>query len=262
MPLNDDDLLRYLDPGLPEAERAALARALADDPAGRAAIADWQRQDAALRALYEPVLNEPLPARHAAVLDRARALPAPRPAWQRGLWASGLAAALMLAVGGGWIARGLTDARTAALSPAETGPLTVARAAMRAFDTYTVEVRHPVEVTVAEEAHLNTWMSKRLGHAIRPPDFASAGFSLLGGRILPADKGPAAMYMYENSAGQRVTLYVAAEGMEAETAFEFSSNGPTQSFTWIDRDLSYAVVGQIPRDSLRAIAVAAYDQLI
>ena len=34
-----------------------------------------------------------------------------------------------------------------------------------------------------------------------------------------------------------------------------------QSFYWMDGVLNYAVVGDIPRDALRRIALDAYDQL-
>ena len=74
---------------------------------------------------------------------------------------------------------------------------------------YSVEVRHPVEVAADDEAHMSTWLSRRLGKSIKPPPLAGAGFRLVGGRLLPADGKPAAQFMYENAAGQRLTLYFA-----------------------------------------------------
>ena len=84
----------------------------------------------------------------------------------------------------------------------------------------------------------------------------------MGGRIVPSETGTAALYMYENTKGQRITLYIAPRGASKTTAFQFAEMGATQTFYWTDRDLSYAVVGTVPRDVLRAIAVDAYDQLI
>jgi len=105
-------------------------------------------------------------------------------------------------------------------------------------------------------------LPKRLGHPIKAPDFAASGFRLMGGRLLPSDTGPAALFMYDDDLGRRVTLYVAPGAKGGETAFRFLESGTTQSFYWVDGDLSCAVTGDIPRDVLRQIAVEAYDQLI
>lgn len=253
-PLPEDLLLEYHAGLLPPETMAQVAARLAGDPAAQALLADWRAQDAALAALYQPVAAEPPPARLTAALRQAQA--AERRKAPRMLPVRLMAAVALVALGlaGGWFGRDL-------LAPAPLAQA-MAAAAMDAHETFVVEVVHPVEVAATEEAHLNAWMSKRLGHEIRPPDFAAAGFGLLGGRILPADPGTAALYMYENAAGQRITLYIAPEAAATETAFRFAQRGETQSFFWTDRDLSYAVVGAVPRDMLRRIAVAAYEQLI
>jgi len=212
--------------------------------------AEWDRQDAALKALYGPVANEQLPPRMTAALAAAgRTRRAP------GL--ARLAAALaLLAVGaaGGWGA-----ARWAAV-PAE-GQL-LATEALEAHATYVVEVRHPVEVGAEDETHLVGWLSKRLGHKIQPPDLASHGFTLVGGRVLPEANGAAALLMYENSAGQRITLYVARAPDKGETAFRYIDRAGLNGFWWIDEGLGCALIGDLPQEELRSIALAAYDQLI
>ncbi|MGR3825359.1 MAG: anti-sigma factor family protein [Salipiger marinus] len=255
--LTETELLDYAQDVLPPEDRAALEARLAEDPAARATLAEWQRQDGAIRALYDPVAQEAVPDRLTDILRRAAAEDAgaepPRRSGRRGLIAATLAA-LALGAGGGWLARDLATPSAAAQS--------LAARAMGAYATYVVEVAHPVEVPASEAEHLSTWMSRRLGHEIRPPDFAAAGFSLMGGRIVPSDQGAAALFMYDNAEGQRITLYIAPQGAGQETAFQFAQEGTTQSFFWMDRDLSYAVVGSVPRDLLRRIALEAYDQLI
>ena len=64
--------------------------------------------------------------------------------------------------------------------------------AIAAHRTFSVEVRHPVEVDAGQEPHLVQWLSKRLGHQLIVPDLTVAGFRLMGGRLLPAEDGPAA----------------------------------------------------------------------
>ena len=81
--------------------------------------------------------------------------------------------------------------------------------ALAAHRTFAVEVRHPVEVDAAQEAHLVQWLSKRLGRPLVVPDLSATGYRLMGGRLLPAGSGAAAQLMYENGAGDRpVVRYV------------------------------------------------------
>ncbi|MGC9371086.1 MAG: anti-sigma factor family protein, partial [Paracoccaceae bacterium] len=161
-----------------------------------------------------------------------------------------------LAVGGagGWLGH-------ARLAPAN-GAVDLAEAALTAHGTYVVEVIHPVEVPATQREHLDTWMSKRMGTQMRPPDLAASGFSLMGGRILPSEDGPAGLYMYENEDGKRITLYISPQRNKADSAFEYAGEGTTQSLYWKDRGLGYAVVGDMPRDRLRDLAKQAYDQLL
>ncbi|MFZ5751066.1 MAG: anti-sigma factor family protein [Pseudomonadota bacterium] len=248
-PLTDEDLVALMaDPA-----RTDIAERLRDDPDAARRLADWRAQDAALRALLDPVLEAPVPERLTAALARPRPLRHGR-GREIARRAAAMAALLLVGAAGGWTLARLDP-------PAGSSPA-VAEAALDAHRTFVVEVAHPVEVTAAETAHLTGWLSKRLGHPITAPDFAALGFRLMGGRILPAGAATAALLMYEDDLGHRVTLYVTPEAGSAETAFRFAERGSEQSFWWIDGDFGYAVTGDIPRDRLRALALAAYDQLV
>lgn len=232
------------------ADRSRLAGIVADDPALAEELADWDRQDAALRALYAPVADEPLPERLRDTVRAARPAPVARwvPEWRR------LAAAAAL-VALGFVA-GLGAAQ---LVPTDASPV-LARAAMASFATYAVEVKHPVEVAASDEAHLVQWLSKRLGTPIRAPDLAAEGFALIGGRLLPGDATPAALLMYEDGLGRRLALYVTrSEGAERELAF--AEEPGRQAFWWVEDGLGCALAGDLPRETLRKLAVAAYHGL-
>ncbi len=254
IPLTEDQLIAYFEGNLPASAAAAVAAQVADDPGARSLLADWQAQNDTLAALYAPLRNEPVPARLTDVITAARAGHGPRlsgpPVWQ----VAASVAILVIGIVGGWIARDLS-----VISP-QTQSLTTA--AVMAHQTFVGEVKRPVEVLASDATQMNRWMSKRLGRDMRPPDLASAGFALLGGRIVPSPMGVAGLYMYENAEGQRVTLYIVPQGSAETMAFQFAQSGTTQSFSWMDNNLSCAVVGDIPRDALRGIAVSAYDQLI
>ncbi|MFN4140718.1 anti-sigma factor family protein [Aestuariivirga sp.] len=231
--------------------RAELLALMADDPALAEREAEWIRQDMLLRTLYGPVAEQPVPGRHAALIVAAATRHSGKVEWRQ------IAAALLfLAVGGlaGWAgALHLGPASTAATLPQE---------ALRAHAAYVAEVAHPVEVPATEKAHLVTWFSKRLGHPVSVPDLAAFGFRFLGGRIVPERSGVAALMMYENSEGIRITVYVTRESAGRETAFRFVQENGSRVFWWLDEEFGCAVVGDISRDSLHAIAVSAYEQLI
>lgn len=148
-------------------------------------------------------------------------------------------------------------------SPAE-GERLVRRAAL-AHVIYAPEVRHPVEVPAAQKAHLTAWLSKRLEADVRAPQLEGAGFALLGGRLLPAEAFsgaaslPAAQFMYENTNGRRVTLYVRnANPQHCGSQSDYARIGTVAVSHWTDGALEYALASADVRASeLRALAQSA-----
>lgn len=131
---------------------------------------------------------------------------------------------------------------------------------------YAPEVRHPVEVEAAQQAHLVQWLSKRLQRPLQVPQLGAQGWQLVGGRLLPGEHGARAQFMFQDAAGERVTLYIGALERGApqamhETAFRFASEAGVQSFYWVDRGFGYALAGSLPRARLLELAEAAYRQL-
>jgi anti-sigma factor RsiW len=124
-------------------------------------------------------------------------------------------------------------------------------------------VRHPVEVTADQEAHLVAWLSKRLGASLRAPQLEDAGYSLVGGRLLPGDTGPVAHFMYQTQKGARITLYVRTDvAGNRETAFRYAEEGKVRVFYWVDRKMGYALSsGDITKDELFKVANSVYQQL-
>ena len=205
----------------------------------------------ALHQLYDPVLAEPVPERLRARLGGQR--------WRMYAIAAGWA---ILGLCAGTIAGWQLHASRTAVAPQAEVPGFVKRAAI-AHATYSPEVRHPVEVGADQEQHLVAWLSKRLGAAVRAPKLEAAGYSLVGGRLLPGDNGPVAHFMYQTAQGRRITLYVRTEAAEnRETAFRFAAEGNVKVFYWIDRKLGYALSsGDLSREDLLAVADAVYRQL-
>lgn len=248
-PITDAELSSYVDGELDADRRAAVEAHLADNPRDRDRVAAWQDQVETLRALYTHVADEPVPAR----LSPRRIAAERRHGMLRALTAMAAALALVVVGGaGGWIGRGLVVPDAAAM--------TLVREAEAAHALYEPEVLHPVEVSGEDGAHLVKWLSKRLDRTLAAPDLTSDGFTLVGGRLLPSTSRAAALLMYENPEGARVTLYV-IPGAGDETAMRVSDSGRLTAVSWQTGKLDCVLVGEQPRETLLRLAKASYDDL-
>lgn len=249
----------WVDGELSAEDAAAVAQWLSEYPEEAARMAGLQAQNAGLRAWHAHILHEPVPSR------LRNALRPPPLQWR---WPHALAAGAMLGVGLG-VGYAFAPSREAELQIGreETLPVFV-REAAAAHVIYAPEQRHPVEVAAEQQAHLVQWLSKRLGVPLKVPTLDAEGFHLVGGRLLPGEAGQArAQFMYENASGQRATLYVSvlskARGKvtKGPSAFQWSENGSTQGFYWMDETQGYALSAAMPRAHLHVLAESIYRQL-
>lgn len=243
----EDELHAYVDGLLDDESRDRVAAWLADNPDQAQQVRLWQEQNDGLRRLFDPVLDAPIPRQLLPAVIRQRAWRKRRMAGLR------VAAALALVVaggGGGWWLRGQTS--TAAL---------VAREALAAHVVYVADQRRPVEVPGSEREQMAAWLSKRLGARMDVPDLSASGFQLVGGRLLPADNGAAALYMYENSLGQRLTLYVRRTQDESGKDLRFQGRDGTLAGVWTQGPFGCALSGPLPREDLEPLARQVWKQM-
>jgi anti-sigma factor RsiW len=250
--ISEAELHAFVDGELAPAEHAEITELLAASPADLALVREIRELNEALRARYGGPVADPAPAAIPARLGRAAGawLASPR----RLARPAAAAVVLLAAAGAGYVARGLLE------EPRAPEAVFVATA-LGAHSVYVPEVRHPVEVK-ADEAHLVRWLAKRVGADVRAPVLASAGWKLMGGRLLPDQYGhPAAQFMYEDATGRRLTLYIRKETGLGNTAFRFFERDGFGAFYWIDRPLAYALTGRLSREELTTLANAVYGQL-
>ena len=206
---------------------------------------EYAEQNAALHRYFDSVLTEPIPAR----------MYMKRPAWM-----DYARAAVLVAFG---VAVGLALPLLRPASPTVAATITpLPIRAARAHMVYSPEVRHPVEVDAKDKDHLVKWLSKRLGMQLKVPTLSSEGFELLGGRLLPGPEGPVAQFMYQDATGKRLTLYVSPpHAGEKVTAFRFAQDNGVSVFYWIDKDLDYALSGEVDKPTLARVASSVYRQI-
>jgi anti-sigma factor RsiW len=256
--VDEHELTALVDGRLPAERAASIDAYLAAHPEELARLQQYERQRHALRQAAAADIGEPVPAR----LRVARVLAGQR---RRRYWQLGAAAAavVLLAAGGvvGWAAHDWgsgapPSGHRAQLAATERA---ITADALAAHQVFSVEVRHPVEVGAAQEAHLVQWLSKRLGHPLVVPDLTSAGFQLMGGRLLPSESGPAAQFMYQNG-DNRLTLYERSDTV-GDTAFRYSEEHGVGMFYWSDQDFGYALAAKADRQKLMQLAELVYRQL-
>lgn len=256
-PITEADLHAYVDDALPQTRRAEIDLYLTTEPAEADRLDAYRRQKDELRALFNPVMDEPIPAAMSYRLPQ-------RPSGAQRLVA-GLAIAVISGIAG-WTLHGQLES-TQTRSPFSQASDDVraspfAHQAAIAHIIYSPEVRHPVEVDANQEDHLVAWLSKRLGTPIHPPKLRKVGYELIGGRLLPGESGPVAQFMYHNADGQRLTLYVSTEqSSNKDTGFRFAEEGPVNVFYWIDGKFGYALSAPTNKAELARIADIVYEQL-
>jgi anti-sigma factor RsiW len=269
-----DRINALVDGRWPPTRQAELEAQLDEDGAARETLRAWKAQREALRALHRPLLDEAIPDTLLAAARRGEAGRRQLAQWTR--W-GGMAAAVVLAFGVGWLSRGqLGGAAPQQLALAQVRSVqSFAHQASLAHAVFSPEVRHPVEVTAAQQDHLVQWLSKRVGRPLKVPVLSAEGYELVGGRLLSGDGGARAQFMFQNSAGLRLTLYLGAvDAVSAtasiprppsqpaqETAFRYSGDGPAPSFYWVDQGFGYALSGAVSRDELLKLAQLVYQQL-
>lgn len=248
VPVNETDLHAYADGQLSAERRNKVEEYLAGHPEELQCVRAWHEQNRGLHELFDATLDEPVPARLRNIANTQR-----RQSLLR--YAAGFLLFVLGSVAG-WM---LHDYGSI---PAADRMAAFAHQAAIAHVVYSPEVRHPVEVAADQETHLVAWLSKRLGTKLKIPQLAEAGYQLVGGRLLAGNQGPVAQFMYQDSNGARLTLYVRSDAAEnRETAFRYAQERGVGVFYWVDGRTGYALSGEIEKAELMRVAKLVYQQL-
>lgn len=228
-------LSAMVDNELSPSDRAGFLEYAANDPQATDRIAHYRAQNAALKALF------PLSPGATLGVFLPRRVP-----WQRrvGVAAVWLSLGLLLGLAPRWFNPNLL-----------TGQPAFAKNAAAAYSVYAPERRHPVEVAAADEKHLINWLSKRLDRPLSIPSLQEYGYSLIGGRLLPGELGPAAQFMYEDKTGKRLTLYITAALKHAAAIQMLPDNNGQSTFYWVSKGMGYALSGHVSESYLKTMAV-------
>ena len=112
----------------------------------------------------------------------------------------------------------------------------------------------PVEVRASEGTQLVQWLSNRLNQPIRVPDLTTAGYRLMGGRLIATSHGPAAMFMYDDDRGDRLVVLTRPMTSDQNAPMAPLSGEGVAGFSWADDGVGYSLVGSPAVGSLRPLA--------
>lgn len=241
-PITEDDLHGYVDLHLEPERRAEVAAYLDAHPDVARRVATFSGQRDLLRSALAPIADEPLPPE----LNLSRIIEDRRRRPSRLWWA--VAAMLLLGVGSfsGWVARGSMQTSS--------GLTALAQEATDSYNVYAPDRVRPVEVRASDGAQLVQWLSNRMHQPIKVPDLTTAGYRLMGGRLIATSHGPAAMFMYDDDHGDRLVVLTRPMSADQNAPMMPQSKGEVSGFAWADGGMGYSLVGQSATESLRPIA--------
>ncbi|HEX7968773.1 MAG TPA: hypothetical protein VF502_11175 [Stellaceae bacterium] len=197
-PPSEQDLHDYLDDRLDPAEKARVAAYLARHPEVAAELEAYRAQMAGFHALYDKVLDEPIPASMRALLRRQRSAGT----WRIAALAAAAVALAMLSGAAGWWFNDLRH-------PGEAGPSGLVIEAQQAHRLFAGSDRWASDFANEGKAALVKSLSERLGAPVALPDIERAGLTLRGVRLVPTASGGAAVLIYRNAAGLPASLFIA-----------------------------------------------------
>ncbi|WP_040268763.1 anti-sigma factor family protein [Pseudomonas rhodesiae] len=232
LPPNEHDLHAYVDHQLSEDDRRALDTWLATHPEVAAQVQAWQQDAHALRAALGGALQQPANPQLDPALIRQRV----RHNTRRHL---ATAALLLVAVSlggwGGWQAREATQP-----------PLQPMADAMQAFRLFAQDGILPADYRAQDSGTMQAWLDRYFQQAQRLPDLSQSGFTPVSGRLLTTDQGAAAMVLYQDAQGRRISFYIRPPGPDNGFLPRGSRTADgLQAQYWSGGGYNYAVVSPV-----------------
>jgi anti-sigma factor RsiW len=222
-----------------------VAAALEADPVLAERVAAFAADKSALAAAYRQIGQQPVPESWIALIERAGATPTIRlrvQPWSR--WAVGLAACLVLALGG----VALLEQR----GPPEGSILAQAEAARQeqtlALARLTGEALADVPLRDAELTHA-------VGLKLRAPDLARLGWTLVEIDIYTK----AAALRYRAEGDRALTLFVRPS--TGAPRFDLFETGAVRVCLWQDEVVGAVMMGEMSAGQMMRVAGAAYAAL-
>lgn len=231
LPPSERDLHAYVDRQLSDADRLTLDTWLAAHPDVARQVHAWQMDAQHLRAAFSGDLQRA----PGAELDPAFIRQRMRHKSYRH-YASAAVLLIAVSIGGlsGWQAREMT------LGSA-TPPMADA---VQAYRMFALKDDLASDWNPTKVNDVQGWLDKNFTRANRLPDLAAAGFKPVSGRMTSTEQGAAAMVVYADADGRKLSFYIRPPGERNHLLPQGSRrDGELQADYWSGSGYNYAVVG-------------------
>ena len=228
---SEDELHAYVDECLDPERRRAVELYLAANPVQAMRVEGWRRDARQLRVALSGASGQAANPR----LDPTHVRRELRRRRQRH-WAHAAVLLLTLGIGGlgGWQVR---EASLQASNP----PMADAVQAHRLFADASA-----LDLSARDPARLQAWLGAHFRHVGNLPDLSAYGFTPLGARLLSNEQGPAALLVFEDAQGQRVSLFLRSPGERfARMPNGERTDGQLQARYWSRGDYNYALISAV-----------------
>ncbi|MDN7143062.1 anti-sigma factor [Pseudomonas sp. JQ170] len=225
---SEEELHAYVDERLDSERRRAVERYLAANPEQAARVEGWRIDARHLRAASSGLAGRaPNPRLDPAAIRREL-----RRKRQR-RWVNAAVLLVTLGIGGvgGWQVR---ESSLLASNP----PMADAVQAHRLFAAASA-----LDLSARDPARLQAWLGEHFKHVGNLPDFSVYGFTPVGARLLSNEQGPAALLVFEDAQGQRVSLFLRSPGERyGRMPSGERIDGQLQARYWSQGDYNYALI--------------------
>lgn len=291
-PFSDVDLHAFVDGQVNPERRAMIDTYLRATPSEAARVDQWRRQNETIRSLFAGAASEPVPLwltigqvasgrsratagaadpiqdnRLSRAGDARRRSAAPWRNAGAGPWLRPMALVVLAFTAGAALPYAVSEWPQALERwlPATPRSQQLQRLASRTFDAHRVfgsDSEIVVEVADQPRGAVAAWFRRHLAFSVRVPDLSRLGWTLRGGRVVAGDLGPAALIVYENAAGDRISLVEAevTNPAPSDTAFTMV-DGPM--LVWLDGPVGFGVAssreGSWLSDNARSLYRAVYE---
>lgn len=255
--VGDDDLQAYVDGCLDPVRLADVEAYIAAYPEVAARIAAYRQQRQQLRQAFAEAVP-PRPEEDRALMRLAEMHLLRRRT--RRLLAAVAMVAILIGGGSGWVLHGLAMPLLGGDGEV-VGIAALADEASAAHLVFAADHKRPVEIDAAHADDLNRWLSNRLDHPVAAMDLAQDGYRLMGGRLIATDHGPAALFMYDNDKGTRLSLLIRPmEKADMEAPMQPVKANGVGCYAWARRGMGFSLVGATTDAKLEQVAAELHRQ--
>lgn len=252
IPVTEADLHAYLDNQLSHERRNYVDQWLAKNPQELLRLNHYKTISIALKNKYNSVAEEPVPDKFLEIAAKFKK----KQRFYQPLNFATLLGMFLLGITVGWYSKPI-----APIAADQSLVVHLVKPAAFAHTIYASDKIKPVEFSAKQEARLTHWLSDRMHTSIKPPVLLKYGYQFVGGRLIPSTNRMAALFMYENREGKRITLYVrrvnSFQFKKEQREIRFASEPGISTLFWRQGEMGFALSGDPDNKTLSKAANTA-----